>query len=84
MVHRLLILLALILAAIYSFGQAGPQNPNQPQKPTPEGNCTVSGQVISAADGSPLRSARVGLVQTDTHDHPQVYSDTTDNQGASN
>ena len=81
MVHRLLILLALILAAIYSFGQAGPQNPNQPQKPTPEGNCTVSGQVISAADGSPLRSARVGLVQADTHDHPQVYGDTTDNQG---
>ena len=81
MVQRLLILLALILAAIYLFGQAGPQNPNQPQKPTPEGNCTVRGQVISAADGSPLRSARVGLVQADTHDHPQVYGDTTDNQG---
>ncbi len=81
MTHRLLFPLALILAATNLFGQTEAQGPNQPQKPKPEGNCTVSGRVVSAADGSPLKSARVGLVQADTHDHPQVYGGTTDNDG---
>ena len=79
---RLLIPLALILAAAANlFGQTDAQGPTQTQKPKPEGNCSVSGRVVSSADGSPLKSARVGLVQADTHDHPQVYGDTTDNEG---
>ncbi len=73
--------LALILAATNLFGQAEPQNPNQPQKPKAEGNCSVIGRVVSATDGSPLRSARVGLAQADVRDHPQVYGETTDNEG---
>ena len=81
MMRRLLISLTLILAATNLFGQTEAQGPNQTQKPKPEGNCTVSGRVVSAADGSPLKSARVGLVQADTHDHPQVYGNTTDNEG---
>ena len=79
--RRQLISLAVILAAGDLFGQTEVQGPNQTQKPKPEGNCSVNGQVISAADGSPLKSARVGLVQADTRDHPQVYGDTTDNEG---
>ena len=79
---RLLIPLALILAAAANlFGQTDAQGPTQTRKPKPEGNCSVSGRVVSAADGSPLKSARVGLVQADTHDHPQVYGETTDNEG---
>ena len=78
MMRRLLISLTLILAATNLFGQTEAQGPNQTQKPKPEGNCTVSGRVVSAADGSPLKSARVGLVQADTHDHPQVYGNTTE------
>lgn len=81
MMHRLLIPLALILAATNLFGQTEAQGPNQIQKPKPEGNCTVSGRVISAADGSPLRSARVGLAQRDERKHPQIYGATTDNEG---
>jgi protocatechuate 3,4-dioxygenase beta subunit len=81
MMHRLLIPLALILGATNLFGQTEAQGPNQAQKPKPEGNCTVSGRVVSAADGSPLKSVRVRLVQADIDDHPQVYGDTTDNAG---
>lgn len=42
MTHRLLIPLALILAATNLFGQTEAQGPNQIQKRKPEGNCTVS------------------------------------------
>jgi protocatechuate 3,4-dioxygenase beta subunit len=80
-VRSLITLLTLILAATNLFGQAEPQNPNQPQKPKAEGNCSVIGRVVSATDGSPLRSARVGLVQADARERPQVYGDTTDNEG---
>jgi len=81
MTCRLLIPLVLILAAVNLLAQSVPQVPTQLQKPIPEGNCTVSGRVVSASDGSPLRSALVGLVQADTHDHPQAYGATTDNEG---
>jgi hypothetical protein len=71
MVRRRLIPFALILAANL-FGQIGAQAPNQPQKPAVGGNCTVSGRVVSPADGLPPRLARVALVQADAPNHPQV------------
>ena len=49
MMHRMLVSLAVILAAGNLFGQTEAQGPNQTQKPKPEGNCSVSGRVISAA-----------------------------------
>ncbi|HEX8798960.1 MAG TPA: carboxypeptidase-like regulatory domain-containing protein, partial [Terriglobales bacterium] len=81
MMHRLLIPLAMILAATNLFGQTEAQGPNPTQKPKPEGNCAVSGRVISATDGAPLRSARVGLVQRDVRQRPQIYGATADSDG---
>ena len=75
----LTVLLALITAT--SFRPAVAQAPNQPQKPKAEGNCTVSGRVISAAEGTPLRSAQVGLIEANQPKHPLVYATTTDNEG---
>jgi hypothetical protein len=37
--------------------------------------------VVGAADGVPLRSARVGLIQASIPRHPLVYATTTDNEG---
>jgi protocatechuate 3,4-dioxygenase beta subunit len=54
------------------------QQQQQQQQPEP---CTVSGRVVSAADGTPLQSARVGLVQADHERRPAVYGTATDANG---
>jgi hypothetical protein len=43
--------------------------------------CTVSGQVITAADGTPLKSSRVVLMGQDAGSHPQAFSAATDGDG---
>ena len=65
--------------------QSPPQSPaSQPsqksQEKTPE-TCTVSGRVVSAAEGAPIRSARVGLIDDEVKRHPPVYATTTDSDG---
>lgn len=75
---------ALAIAALAGGSLA--QTPSKPT-PTPDatkkppGNCSVSGRVLSA-DGTPLRSARVGLIQANERKHPLVYATTTDNEGS--
>jgi len=77
---------ALILAIAAMSGPSLAQVPTKPGNDPnaakkPPGNCTVSGRVASAADGAPLRSARVGLIQANVRRHPLVYATTTDNEG---
>jgi protocatechuate 3,4-dioxygenase beta subunit len=46
--------------------------------------CTVSGQVVTAAEGAPLKSSRIALIQQDTTSHssnPSVFAATTDSDG---
>ena len=43
--------------------------------------CTVSGQVLAAAEGSPLKSSRVALIQENEGAHPEGFAATTDNGG---
>ncbi len=57
-----------------------PSSPAAQQDKQPE-PCTVSGRVVSAGEGTPVQSARVGLIQEDVHQHPAVYGTTTDDQG---
>ncbi len=86
MVKRIATLAAsFVLSVGLLFAQA-PVPPAQPssaasqQQKEPE-PCTVSGRVVSAAEGTPIQSARVGLIQADVHQHPAVYGTTTDDQG---
>jgi Carboxypeptidase regulatory-like domain len=44
-------------------------------------NCAVTGRVVTAADGSPLKSARVALVPEDSRSHRQLYAATSDADG---
>jgi protocatechuate 3,4-dioxygenase beta subunit len=79
---RFAFVLAVVAMASSSFAQTLNKpsgDPNRAKKPA--GNCTVSGRVVSAADGTPLRSARVGLIQANILRHPAVYATTTDNEG---
>ena len=76
----------VVLACVLVASNAAAQVSNPTKAPTqkaekPPGNCTVSGRVVSAAEGSPLKSARVALVEANEHHHPQVYAATTDNDG---
>ena len=65
------------------------QTPASPaQLPSPAGQqqkepepCAVSGRVVAASEGTPIQSARVGLIQADANQHPGVYGTTTDDQG---
>jgi protocatechuate 3,4-dioxygenase beta subunit len=43
--------------------------------------CTVSGQVLAAAEGSPLKSARVTLILENAGSHPQGFAANTDSDG---
>ncbi len=82
MLRRLTVAFALIVAAAAALAQAPAKSPDSSEKTKkPPGNCTVSGRVVSAADGIPLRSARVGLIQASVPRHPLVYATTTDNEG---
>ena len=45
------------------------------------GTCIVSGQVITAAEGTPLKSSRVALMGQDASSRSQVFSAATDGDG---
>ena len=90
MVKRTPSLAALVVLSAFGLISAQTSTPNVPpaQSPSSAGQqqkepepCTVSGRVVSAAEGTPIPSARVGLIQTDAGQHPAVYGATTDDQG---
>jgi protocatechuate 3,4-dioxygenase beta subunit len=43
--------------------------------------CTVTGRVLTAADGNPLKSARISLIPEHTQSHSQLYAGSSDNDG---
>jgi hypothetical protein len=86
MVKRAAILAAsFVLSVGLQFAQAPaptvqPSSAPLQQAKEPE-PCTISGRVVSAAEGTPIQSARVGLIQEDVRQHPAVYGTTTNEQG---
>ncbi len=82
MIRRLVVTFAWMAATAIALAQVPGKPPEGPDKTKkPPGNCTVSGRVVGATDGTPLRSARVGLIQAGVARHPLVYATTTDNEG---
>jgi hypothetical protein len=53
-------------------------NPNQDSTSSPG---TLTGRVLGAADGDPLKSARVWLVPEHSHTRNQFYSTSSDSEG---
>ena len=70
---------AVVLAlAITLLAQAAP-----PQSSTPKQElCAVAGRVVTAAEGTPLRSARVLLIAERSGSQPRTYAAETDGSGA--
>jgi hypothetical protein len=50
-------------------------------KPTDDAPCTVTGRVVTAAEGYPLKSARVLLVPEHGRSHNQIYATSSDSEG---
>ncbi len=79
--HFLLVpALQVVLLTIGTFAQtASPTSSNKNAKlPEP---CRVSGQVVNAADGASLKSARVALIEEDGQSHPLAFGTTSDSDG---
>ena len=72
-------IVCFVLALASTAQIAAPQTDKTSAKPTAP--CAVSGQVVTAADGTPLKSSRVVLIQQDASSHPQAFSATTDGDG---
>jgi len=43
--------------------------------------CTVSGRVVTTAEGAPIKSARVMLVQENARNRPEIFGVVTDGEG---
>lgn len=78
------VFLAAIVVLLLSSA-ATAQVPAQPSGKISEkqqpATCAVSGQVVTAAEGAPLKSSRIALIQQDVGSHPQAFSATTDSEG---
>ncbi len=69
---------AMLMLLTFLHSVASAQRDKAPEKTAP---CRVSGRVVSALDGAPLKSSRVALVQEGAKRRPQVFAATTDNDG---
>ena len=77
--RRLLPIFALIVAAASSFSQISP-SPSQPDAHA-ESTCSVEGRVVSAVDGSALKSAKLTLVPEQGGRKAKLYAAVTDGDG---
>lgn len=66
---------ALVLLPLFSSAQYA--NPAQKLPPP----CTVSGRVVTAAEGTPLKSSRVALIPERKTSESQVYATVSDSTG---
>lgn len=68
-----------LLLPVASFAQVSAVGNSAQKQPA---LCTVSGQVVTAAEGAPLKSSRIALIQQGAGSHSSsVFAATTDNEG---
>src|SRR5271167_1316308 len=72
--------LAIVGLVIASMAQTPAAQSGQADKKQPD-PCTVSGRVVTAAEGAPIKSARVALVEQTAGRHPHVLAASTGNDG---
>jgi 5-hydroxyisourate hydrolase-like protein (transthyretin family) len=69
----------VMILAVSLLAQTSP--PSGKTTAHPEPSCVVSGRVVSAVDGSPLKSAKVTMVPETEWKKSQLYAVTTDSDG---
>ncbi len=76
--RRLVPALVVIIVAV---GLPAQTSPPSGKAGVPDSSCVVSGRVVVAADGSPLKSAKVTMVPERREQKEQLYAATTDSDG---
>jgi protocatechuate 3,4-dioxygenase beta subunit len=76
----MLLLAMIIAAALSSPAQTTAPTPDKPDENS-RSLCTVSGRVVTAVDGTSLKSAHVALNPEVSGPHPDVYGTTSDSNG---
>ncbi len=78
--RRFLPAAVMIAAALALAGQTSAPSPDRTEV-HPDSLCVVTGRVVTAAEGTPLRSARVVLMPEQQRSDTQLYAATSDNDG---
>ena len=77
---RRIVVLSILAATLPLFAQKPALAPNKSGKQV-AALCTVTGRVVTAAEASPLKSARVALVREHGVSSPRMYAATSDSDG---
>jgi hypothetical protein len=78
--RRFLLAPAVIIVASIFLAQVPALSPDKTEE-HPAPSCVVAGHVVTAAESSPLKSARVALVQEHSGASDQIYATTSDGDG---
>ncbi|OLB85636.1 MAG: hypothetical protein AUI17_05465 [Acidobacteriales bacterium 13_2_20CM_2_55_5] len=77
---RTFLALSILAATLPLFAQKPASAPNKPEGQV-AASCTVSGRVVTAAEASPLKAARVALTREHGGSSPRMYAATSDSDG---
>ena len=77
---RRVVVLSILAATLPLFAQKPDPAPHKPEEQA-AALCTVTGRVVTAAEASPLKSARVALIREHGVSSPRMYAATTDSDG---
>ena len=77
---RTFLVLSILAAALPLSAQKPVFAPKKPKEQV-DTSCAVSGRVVTAAEGSPLKSARVALAREYGGSGPRIYAATSDSDG---
>src|SRR5438309_1550766 len=71
----------MFAVALSLLAQTPAPSPDKKAEEHPASPCRVGGRVVTAAEGSPLKSARVALVPEDSSSDTLIYGATSDSDG---
>lgn len=78
---RFLFVPAVLSIAATLLAQSSAPSDSKPTEDPASGPCTVTGRVVSAAEGNPLKSARVSLIPEHSRSYNEIYATSSDNDG---
>jgi protocatechuate 3,4-dioxygenase beta subunit len=72
---------AVVVINMSLLAQSSAPSDHKASEDLASGPCIVTGRVVAAANGSPLKSARVALIPEHSRSHNQIYAATSDVDG---
>jgi hypothetical protein len=78
---RLLLVPAMLAVGLSLLAQTSVSSPDKKAGEHPASPCLVAGRVVTAAEGNPLKSARVALVPEGSRSDTRIYAATSDSDG---